>query len=81
MVAQNRISQCMTFAPLSTGGSYAVAISEENTPFKSAASEGDGYGLTKAPAFVNRDVVTRTTVVAHNNLQPYVNVYFWQRIA
>lgn len=58
-----------------------------------SSAEAQGYGLTQTGGFQNRPVVTSTSATAnvaitntgsneyHNNIQPYIVVYFFRRVS
>lgn len=80
-MAQNGISECMSFTALGSGGHYKVSLTESLTPFKNTESELKGCGLTQGGSFVNRVAVTRGSHPSHDILQPWIGVYFWRRTA
>ncbi len=74
-------STSMSFTSLGTGGKYNVPLYETNTPFKSTYEEFKGCGLPQGGSFVDRVAVTRGQYPTHENIQPWIGVYFWRRTA
>jgi hypothetical protein len=74
---------------------YQIPSHNHIVPLMRTSNEASGFGLTKASPFINRVIVsgddnndlrrTQSTYTGrgspHNNVQPYITVYFWKRTA
>lgn len=90
-------STSMSFTANNTGGEYSHTLTideipshNHTTPVKASVDEAKNYGLQAGSAwFQNRVMVnggsystgTKGGGSAHNNLSPYIVVYFWRRTA
>lgn len=89
-------SKCMSFTTNSTGGEYKHQLSVEEIPSHNhsrgtylCSYEASGYGLVKGSVgFYDRVMVSGSGDTGnkggngrHNNIQPYITVFFWRRTA
>ena len=89
-------STSMNFTAGSTGGEYKHKLTIEEMPSHHhqrgtyvSSIEATGYGLASGQvAFADRVIVSGIDDTGdtggdgfHNNIQPYITVYFWKRIA
>lgn len=88
-------STSMSFTANSTGGEYKHQLSVEEIPSHNhsigtylCSYEASGYGLVQAAAFHDRVMVSGIGDTGnqggngrHNNVQPYITVFFWRRTA
>lgn len=85
-----------TFTANSIGGEYKHKLTVDEMPSHNhprdsmtSGTEMTGYGLTlNGPGFYDRAMVSgsgdtgnKGGDASHNNVQPYITVYFWKRIA
>lgn len=85
----------MSFTAASTGGYYRVILTEGQMPKHShfqnvVAPNGQGTGIrsdynsdcTKGGVYPqNCSTSEKGNNESHNNMQPYITVYFWKRTA
>lgn len=89
-------STSMTFTTNSSGGEYKHKLTVDEMPSHNhprytmtSGTEISGYGLAlNGPGFYDRAMVSgsgdtgnKGGDVSHNNVQPYITVYFWKRTA
>lgn len=93
-MAQNGISECMSFTALGSGGEYKHKLTEDENAKHShiqnyafTAGGGSGSNTTipgypdsnKAGQYGLAKIVGGGNDVPHNNVQPWIAVYFWRR--
>ena len=89
-------SQCMSFTTNSSGGEYQHKLTVDEMPSHNhsrdtytSGSEATGYGLARGSVgFYDRVMVSgsgdtgnKGGDASHNNVQPYITVFFWRRTA
>lgn len=78
-------SQCMSFTSSATGGEYSHKLTLEELPNAIWQSSTDQTGGIKI-SFNHGTEFGASTLAKnfdkpHNNIQPYIVVYFWKRTA
>ena len=83
--------KCMSFTANNTGGEYKHKLTVDEMPSHNhqyyspvvqkvvASSSGSTYGNYNKQYFLGTDYVGGDGY--HNNVQPYITVYFWRRTA
>lgn len=86
----------MSFTANSSGGEYKHQLSIDEMPSHNhsrgtylCSHEASGYGLTRGSVgFADRVIVSGSDNTGnkggngrHNNVQPYITVFFWRRTA
>lgn len=81
----------MSFTSLSTGGEYQHTLTVAEMPDHrhkytlayggADPAKGFSYGNTVAGTFDATFIQNNGSSSAHNNVQPYISVYFWRRTA
>lgn len=81
----------MSFTSLSTGGEYKHELTVQEMPDHrhkyilayggNDPAKGFSYGNTVAGTFDATFIQNNGGSSAHNNVQPYISVYFWRRNA
>ena len=86
-------SQCMSFTPNSNGGEYKHLLTIDEMPSHShnitlpvstnwSGNGGSAYQLNNATTdnITKNYIKTTGNSNSHNNVQPYIVVFFWRRL-